>query len=254
MSSRPFLYKLKQHEAKKALLVLRHFLSHKTCAVASMFLISASLLFASADAYNFPPDPPPYIVNKNIHIVISSISPTKTIFMNVTKYTPQHFLKNITIEFYEPIMFASFIISFLSDKPPNLSAPDNVCVLQYYYIRTFVELEDKVVNVTMNFAIDRTIIQNKDVKEESLTVYWSHAEKFQKCRIKKTVNDDFFIYLSASGEKLGYFAVAGTTIFLQKIVTITVTVIIVATVIIYLCRKFQLKHVLKNLRRNLFGG
>jgi len=174
--------------------------------------------------------------------------------MNVTKYTPQHFLKNITIEFYEPIMFASFIISFLSDKPPNLSAPDNVCVLQYYYIRTFVELEDKVVNVTMNFAIDRTIIQNKDVKEESLTVYWSHAEKFQKCRIKKTVNDDFFIYLSASGEKLGYFAVAGTTIFLQKIVTITVTVIIVATVIIYLCRKFQLKHVLKNLRRNLFGG
>lgn len=216
-----------------------------------MSLILASHIFMPVEAYNYPPDPPPYIVNQNIYVAISSTSPTKTIFINVTKHAPQQFLKNITIEFSEPITTTSFIISLLSDKPPNLCAPSDGCVLQYYYIRTYVELKDKVRNVVMNFAIDKITIKSRDVKEEDLTVYRSHGQKFEKCYTRKVVTDNL-IYLNVGAEGLGYFAIAGITFSSHKIILITVaTTVIVVTAVALILRKFKLRSILKNFWRNL---
>ncbi|MEM3612929.1 MAG: PGF-pre-PGF domain-containing protein [Candidatus Bathyarchaeia archaeon] len=203
------------------------------------------------EAYNYPLDPPPYIVNQNIYVAISSTSPTKTIFINVTKHVPQQFLKNITIEFSEPITTTSFIISLLSDKPPNLCAPSDGCVLQYYYIRTYVELKDKVRNVVMNFAIDKITIKSRDVKEEDLTVYRSYGQRFEKCYTRKVVTDNL-IYLSVGADGLGYFAIAGMTFSLHKIILITVaTVVVMAAAVAFIFRKFKLRSIFKNLWRNL---
>lgn len=226
-------------------------MNHKCFIVVTMSLILALRIFMSVEAYNYPPDPPPYIVNQTIYIVISSTLPTKTVFINVTKYASQQFLKNITIEFSEPVAFTGFIINILSDKPPNLCAPNNGYILQYYYIRTYVELEDKVRNVIMNLAIDKLTIRNRDVKEEDLAVYRHYGQKFEKCYTKKVAVDDL-IYLNVGAEGLGYFAIAGMTFPLQKIILITVAAaVIMAAAAVFIFRKFKLNSVLKNLWGNL---
>lgn len=215
-----------------------------------LVLVLVSFLFTPVNAYNFPPDPPPYIVNQNIHIVISSTSPTKIIFINITKYAPQQFLKNITIEFSEPITPIGFIISLLNDKPPNLCAPSNMQALQYYYIRTFAELGNKIRNVTMIFTIDKNTINNRDIKEDDLTVYCSHGQEFKKCQTERILKDDI-IYLKVKADELGYFAIAGATSVSQKIVIMTLVIVTIVTAIILLLRrKFRSRHILRNLWRN----
>jgi PGF-pre-PGF domain-containing protein len=217
-----------------------------------LFLILVSFPFVSVNAYNFPPDPPPYLVNQNIRIVISATSPTKVVVINVTKYSPQQFLKSITIEFSEPITFTSFIISLLSDKPPNLCAPNSTRVLQYYYIRTYVEMDDKIRNITMIFTIDKSTIRKRDIREDDLTVYRSHGQEFKKCHVVKILKDDL-IYLDVKTEGLGYFAVAGAASISQKITIITLmTLIIVPAVILFLRRKFLSRRIFRSLwRKNL---
>jgi len=217
----------------------------------SLFLILVSFPFVSVNAYNFPPDPPPYLVNQNIHIVISATSPTKVVVINVTKYSPQQFLKNITIEFSEPITFTGFLISLLSNKPPNLCAPSSTQVLQYYYIRTYVEMDDKIRNVTMIFTIDKSTVRKRDIKEDDLTVYRSHGQEFKKCHVEKILKDDL-IYLNVKTEGLGYFAVAGATSDSQKIIIITLATLAIAPVILFLHRKFRSRRILRGLwRKNL---
>jgi hypothetical protein len=219
---------------------------HHKCFAVTMSLILASYVFMSVKAYNFPPDPPPYIVNQNIRVAVSSTLPVKTVFINVTKYAPQQFLKNITIEFCEPITTTtSLIISLLNDKPPNLYAPTDICVLQYYYIRTYVELEDKIKNVVMIFAVDKFAIKSRDIEVEALTVYQSFGQELKKCHAEKVITGSH-VYLNVSTSGLKYFAVAGTASYFQKTILIIVAAtVIITAIVVFIFRKSKLRLVIK---------
>lgn len=215
----------------------------RTCIIFTVFSLLLSLC-GSVGADYFPPAPPPDIVIKETYISVSLTTPASTVFINVTEYDVQQIVKNITIEFRELVTYVSFIINVLSDKPPDVNAPSNVAVLQYYTIRFLTELADKITNVTMVFAIEKASTQKSDVNGETLVLYQYDGGKFEKCPTVKIGEDDTFLYFKTETKGLSYVAVTGAVMSSPWwLVAVVLAVTVLVTVIgIYVYRRFKLAN------------
>lgn len=135
-------------------------------------------------------------------------TPASTIFINVTEYDAQQIVKNITVEFREPVAYVSFILNVLSDKPAYVKALNNATVLHYYTIEFLTELAGKITNVTMFFVIEKVATQ-KINGNETLILYRYDRGKIEECPTKKVEEDDIFSYFKTKTEGASYVAVTG---------------------------------------------
>jgi PGF-pre-PGF domain-containing protein len=218
-----------------------------TVIIVFSFLLS---LCGSACADNFPPAPPSSNIVKETWVSESLIAPATAVCINITEYDVQQMVKNITIEFREPVTYISFVIDVLKDKPFVANAPSAVPVIQYYSIRFLTELADKITNVTIVFTIKKAVIESKNIEEGTILHYQYDGSKFEMCPTKKVGEDETFFYFTTETKASPYFAIAGAAVINPWwFAIVTIAAISLFTVIgIRVYRRRKLTH-LQNLAR-----
>ena len=223
----------------------------RACIVFTMFSILLSLC-GSVGADSFPPSPARHIIVEETCISVSLTTPARTVFINVTEYYSKQIytrqiVKNVTIEFFEPVTYVSFKLQVLSKRPSYVGALDNSTVLQYYAI-TF--LTGAIKNVEMDFAIEKDDEQKSDVNGETLVLYQYNGEKMEECPTEKIEEDDASLYFKTNTEGTSYVAVTGgvasSPSWLTVIIIAAVALIIVIG--IYGYKKPKLTNLRKMLR------
>lgn len=180
----------------------------------------------SADADYFPPAPSPSHIVRETWVSVALAKPASTVYINITEYDVQQMVKNITIEFREPVSYFSLVIDVLKDKPFLVNALDNVPIIQYYAIRFATEVADKITNVTIVFTIEKATIQGRNVKEDTLLQYQYEGNKFESCPTQKVDEDDKFLYFKTETKESPYFAIAGSLASLPWWLTLVIIVVI----------------------------
>jgi PGF-pre-PGF domain-containing protein len=197
----------------------------------------------------FLPALPQNIVIEETCISVSLTTPANTVFINVTEYDAQQIVKNITVEFREPVAYVSFTLDVLSDKPPYEGIPSNETVLQYYTIRFSTALADKITSVTMVFAVEKAVAQERD-GEVTLVLYQYDGGKIEECLTEKVEEDDTFLYFKTETEGASYVAV--TQVLMPApwwLAVVIIATIVLATVIgIYAYRRGKLANLTKLMR------
>jgi PGF-pre-PGF domain-containing protein len=187
-------------------------LTQTTRKVSTVFIAFLTLLsfcgFACADYY--PPAPPPSNVARETWVSVAFTKPESKIHINITEYDVQQMVKSITIELWEPESYLSLVIYVLKDKPLAVNELDNIQVIQYYAIRFPAEVAEKITNITIFFAIEKAIVQSRNVKEETILHYQYEENKFESCPTQMVAEDDIFIYFKTETKESPYFAVAGS--------------------------------------------
>lgn len=178
----------------------------RTCIVFTVFSLLLSLC-GPVGADRFLPVLPQHIVIEETCVSVSLTTPARTVFINVTDYDAQQIVKNITVDFREPVTYVSFALDVLGDKPPYEGIPSNETVLQYYTIRFLTEIADKIRSVTMVFAVEKATAQESDVEEVTLVLYQYEGGKIEECPPEKFEEDDAFLYFKTTSEGSSYVAV-----------------------------------------------
>jgi PGF-pre-PGF domain-containing protein len=228
----------------------------RTHIIFTAFLLWLSLCGIVA-ASSFPPAPPQQIVVEETAISVSLTTPASVVFINVTEYDAQQIVKNVTLEFREPVTYVNFTLKVLSEKPSYVNALNNPTAPQYYTI-TFlsgVTVTDKIANAEMNFAIKKDTEQKKDVDVETLVLYQYNGEKMEECPTEKVTEDDAFLYFRTKTEGPSYVAVTGGTATLPwwlDVATLAVAALIAVIAIYGYYRRLKLAH-LKKLSRTGYG-
>lgn len=221
----------------------------RTCIIFTVFSLLLSLC-GPVCADSFPPAPPQHIVVEETCISVSLTTLSSTVFINVTEYDAKQIVKNITIEFLEPVTYVSFTLNVLSDKPSYVNALKNATVLQYYTITFLSANSVKIVNVEMYFAIEKSAEQKRDVDEETLVLYRYDRGKIEKCLTEKIEEDENFLYFKTKTEGASYVAVTGALMsspwwFIAEIIAVAVLVTVIG---IYVYRRFKLANLRKMVR------
>ncbi len=221
----------------------------RACTIFTVFSILLSLC-GPAGADYFPPAPPPSNIVKETWVSASLTTPASTVCINITEYDVQQMVKNIIIEFREPVTYISFVIDILKDKPFVANAPSTGPVIQYYAIRFLTELADKITNVTIVFAIKKAAIKSRNVDEDNLLHYQYDGSKFEMCPTEKVGEDETFFYFTTETKVSPYFAIAGAAVINPWwFAIVTIAAISLFTVIgIRVYRRRKLTH-LQNLAR-----
>jgi len=221
----------------------------RTCIIFTVFSLLLSLC-GPVGADSFPPAPPQHIVVEETCISVSLTTPSSTVFINVTEYDDKQIVKNITIEFCEPVTYVSFTLQVLSKRPSYVDALDNSTVLQYYTITFLTGVTDEIANVKMDFAIEKDAEQKKDIDEETLVLYRYDGEKMEKCPTEKVEEDDAFLYFRTNTEGASYVAVTGGVMSSSWwfAVVILAVVALITVIGIYGYRRFKLANLRKMLR------
>jgi len=215
----------------------------------TVFLLLLSLC-GKVGADSFPPASPQQTVVEETCISVSLTTPASTTFINVTKYDAKQIVKNITLEFREPVTYVSFTLKVLSEKPSYVDALNNSTVLQYYTITFLTGLTDKIANVKMDFAIKKDTGQKSAVDEETLVLYQYDGEKMVECPMEKVAEDDAFLYFRTETDGSSYVAVTGGIATLPWWFAMFVLAVVALIVIIGVCgyRRFKLAHQREMLR------
>jgi hypothetical protein len=88
----------------------------RMCIVFTVFSLLLSFCgLVGADYVMLPP--PQDIVVTETNISVSLTTPASTFFINVTEYDARQIVKNITVEFREPVTYFGFAIDLLNDRP-----------------------------------------------------------------------------------------------------------------------------------------
>ena len=216
----------------------------RTCIVFTVFSLLLSLC-GPVGADRFLPVLPQHIVIEETCISVSLTTPTSTVFINVTDYDAQQIVKNITVEFREPVAYVSFALDVLRDRPPYAGLPSNKTVLQYYTIRFLTEIADKIRSVTMVFAIEKAAAQESD--EVTLVLYQYDGGKTEERPAEKFEEDDAFVYFKTETEWSSYVAVtrAVTPTPWWLVVVIIATVVLVTVIGICAYRRGKLANLTK---------
>lgn len=211
-----------------------------------MFSLLLSLC-GPVGADRFLPVLPHHIVSEETYVSLSLTTPASAVFINVTDYDAQQIVKNITVEFREPVTYISFALDVLSDSPAYEGIPSNETVLQYYTIRFLTEIADEIRSVTMVFAIEKTAAQESDAEEVTLVLYRYDGGKIDEYPTEKFEEDDTFLYFKTETEGSSYVAVTRTVIPTPwwLIVTIIATVMLVAVIGICAYRRGKLANLTK---------
>ncbi len=166
-----------------------------------------------ANADYFPPAlPASNIVNQTL-VSAAFPTPLTAVYVNVTEYDPQQMVKNITVDFQEPISYFSLYIDLLKDKPLIVNAPKTAPIIQYFDIRYLTELADKISNVTVVLAVERAALQNVSVKENSLLLYQYNGSQFSEVRpIKNSIENETYLLFSTETTAYSLFVITGSTV------------------------------------------
>jgi PGF-pre-PGF domain-containing protein len=218
----------------------------RTCIGFTVFSLLLSLC-GPVGADSFPPAPSQHIVVEETCVSVSLTTPASTVFINVTEYDAKQIVKNVTIEFCEPVSYVSFTLKVLSKRPSYVDALDNSTVLQYYAIAFSTGVTDEIANVKMDFAIEKAAEQKRDVDEETLVLYRYDGEKMQECSTEKVEEDNAFLYFKTITEGSSYVAVTGGIMSSPWwfAVVILVAVALITVTGIYGYRRFKLAKLRK---------
>ena len=200
--------------------------------------------------YVMPAPPQEMVVTEN-SISISLTTPARTVFINVTEYDACQIVKNVTVEFREPVTYVGFALEVLSDIPNYEDLPGNKTVfqqynetvIQYYTIRLLTESTDEITNVEMVFAVEKAAVQERD-EEITLTLYQYNGIKLEEVPAEKFEEDDSFSYFNTTATGSAYVAVTRVltpTLWWPVVVVIAVAVLMVVIgILIY--RRFKLAN------------
>jgi PGF-pre-PGF domain-containing protein len=217
----------------------------RTCIVFTVCSLLLSLC-GPVGADRFLPALSQDIVIEETCVSVSLTTPASTVFINITEYTAQQIVKNITVEFREPVAYVSFTIDVLSDKPPYEGIPRNETVLQYYAIRFSTDLADKITSVTMVFAVEKAAAQERD-GEVTLVLYRYDGGKIEECPAEKVEEDYAFLYFKTETEGSSYIAV--TRVLMPApwwlAVAIIATIVLATVIGIYAYRRGKLANLTK---------
>ena len=224
----------------------------KTGIILALLLISLSF-FEYTKADYFSPAPPADNLLNQTFVSIALTTPATTVHINVTEYDAQQMVKNITIDFREPITYVSLVIDILKDKPLIINAPKTIPIIQYYDIRYLTGLEDKITKVRIAFTLERATLQNMSI-EENLFHYQYNGSKFDLCSTEKVGENKTHLFLETETIVSPCFAITGAAVpapwwtFLVPIIVATILVIVG----VYVIRRYRLNYPL-GLRRTQNG-
>jgi PGF-pre-PGF domain-containing protein len=220
----------------------------RTCIISAVFTLLLSLC-APVSADSFPPTPSQHIVDEETSILVSLTAPVSTVFINVTEYDAKQIVKNVTAEFREPVTYVSFTWKVLGKRPSYLEALDNSTVLKYYAITFSTGATDEIVNVKMDFAIEKDAEQKRDIDEERLLLYRYNGETMEECAMEKGKgeNDDFVYFRTEAEGASSYVVVTGgiTSSPWWFAVVIIVVAALVTLIGIYGYKKFKVTNLRK---------
>ena len=218
------------------------------CGTFVVFLLLLSLC-GEVGADYFPPAPPQQTVIDETSIHVSLATPATTVFINVSKYDIYQIVKNITLEFYEPVTYISFTLKVLGEKPSYVGSLDNSTALDYYTITFLSGLTDNIENVEMDFAIRKDNGQKSAGNEETLVLYQYDGEKMVECPTEKVAEDDAFIYFRTQADGSSYVAVTGGLATLPWwFAVFVIGVVALIVVIVYGYKRVKLTHLREMLR------
>ncbi len=220
----------------------------RTCIVFTIFALLLSAL-GQASAVSFPPMPSKHIVVDETCIFVSLSSPLSTILINVAEYDSWQILKNVTVEFCEPVTFVGFTWKVLSKRPSYLDGLGSLSDLQYYSITFSTDNTNEVANVKMDFEIEKDTEQKKDAEEETLLLYRYNGEKMEECAVEKVNEEnDYFLYFRTETEGSSSYVVVTRGRESPSwwfAVVIIVAVALVTLIGIYCYKKFKLSNLRK---------
>lgn len=217
--------------------------------VLASLLISLSF-FGYTKADYFSPAPPADNLLNQTFVTVSLTNPATTVYINVTEYDVQQMVKNITIDFSEPITYVGLVIDVLKDKPLILNAPKTAPIIQYYDIRYLTGLENKITNVTVSFALEKAILQNMSIEENALLHYQYNESRFDPCLIRKIGENKTYLFFETVTIVSPCFAIAGAaepTPWWSFLMPIAVAILL-TIVGIYVIRRYRLNHADKTRR------
>ena len=228
-----------------------------TCAVFTVFSLLLSFCGLVGADYVMQ-NPPQDIVITETNISVSSTTPVRTVFINVTEYDARQTVKNVTVEFREPVAYIGFAIDVLNDRPTYAGMPtnetvreySNETVRQYCLIRFLTEPADKITNVTMVLAVEKTDAQKKD-EELTLTLYRYNGREMEEVPAEKFEEDDSFLYFKTTTVGSAYVAITRVltpTTLWWPIVVIIVIAALMAAIGIYVYRRFKLANLRKRVK------
>jgi len=266
MSKRFSLFKFSSHRRKLCEKIKTHnrkpwrIAYIRTCTMLTVFSLLLSFC-GSVGADYVMPAPPQKIVITETHISTSLTIPANTVFINVTEYDAWQIVKNITVEFREPVTYVGFALEVLRDRPNYEDLPRNRTVfqqynetiLQYYTIRFLTDYADKITNVTMIFAIEKAAVQERD-EEVILVLYRYDGRNLEEFPAEKFKEDDAFLYFKTTTEGSSYIAI--TRVLMPEpwwsgelmIAIIALMAVITAVIGIYVYRRFKLANLRKTVK------
>lgn len=200
---------------------------------------------ASAKADYLSPAPPSSNIVSQTSVSVALTTPAIMVHINVTEFDAQQMVKNITINFTEPIAYVGLIIDVLKDKPLIVNAPNTGPVIQYYDIRFLTGLGDKITNVTIVFSIERGTLENESVAEGDLLHYQYNGSKFDSCRLLKVDEDESFLFFEAETKMSSCFAITGSAVYRPWwYFPLAILVIALSAIVgIYVYRRYRLNRV-----------
>lgn len=211
----------------------------KTCIIFTVFGLLLSL-YGPVCAYYFPPVPSKHIIIDETSISVALTPPASTVLINVTKYDAKQIVKNITIDFREPVTFVSFTLKVLSKRPSYVGPLDNSTNLKYYAITFSTGATNEIANVKMDFAIKKNTTRKTNISEETLVLYRFDGENMQECSTEKVAEDDKFLYFKTNTEGSSYVVATGGISSPWFDVVILVAAALIAVTVIYGYRRSKL--------------
>ncbi len=230
-----------------------HIAYTRTCIILTVCSLLVSFCgLVGADYVMFTP--PQEIVITETCISVSLATPANTVFINVTEYDNKQIVKNITVEFREPVTYVGFAIDVLNDRPTYAGMPrnetvrqySNETVLHYYLIRFLTAPADKITNVAMVFAVEKATTQGID-EEITLLLYRYNGRKMEEAPVEKFEEDDNFLYFKTTTVGSAYVAITRvlTPMLWGPAVVIIAMVTLMVIIGIYVYRRFKLANLRK---------
>jgi len=218
-------------------------LTYHATILALMMLLASTTVTAQYS----PPVPPTPIIVRETSITISYAEPQKTVVINVTKFDPEQVVRSLTISFIVPVREVTLVIYLLAEKPPEVPEPPNAPLL-YFTIRAHTELLENVERVKIAFVIEKTIVMEKGVNIETITLHRFFEEVWQQLPTKKVYEDEVFLHFEADSPGLSHFVATGAIQpFPWWIVVIAVIAAIPVIVFIYIrIRRIRVKRITRH--------
>ncbi len=178
----------------------------------AIFLISI-FFCGPANADYFPPSLPASNITNQTLVSAAFTTPSTTVYVNVAEYDPQQIVKNITVDFQEPISYVSLYVDLLEDKPLIVDPPKTAPIIQYFDIRFLTQLSEKISNVTMVLAIEKATLQNVSVNEDSLLLYQYNGSQFSEVHpIKNVAENKTYLLFTKKTTAYSLFVITGSAI------------------------------------------